>query len=79
MKIIEEKPFNFAFECRGCKSQLVAEAEDVSVDYFGPNYGGDSPTRGYYVTCPVCGTDKVLEYSQTTPKVRELADSKEKR
>jgi len=74
VKIVQEQPFGFEFECRGCRSQLVAEIADVKVGYFGANYGGERPVRKYYVSCPVCGTDRVLEYNQTTPKVREQAD-----
>jgi hypothetical protein len=79
MRVIEEKPFNVEFECRCCKSKLQAEPEDVKIGYFGANYGGDTPDREYYVTCPVCGTDKILKHNELTPKVRELADSKEKK
>lgn len=80
MKVIDEKPFNFEFECRCCHSRLAAEASDVKVGYFGANYGGDTPERGYYVDCVVCGTTRQLDYyKETTPNVRELADSKEKR
>lgn len=77
MRIIEEKPFEIEFECRVCKSRLVAEAEDVQVGYFGANYGGDTPERGYYVTCPVCETIRQLDRDHVTPKVRALAESKE--
>lgn len=79
MKVVEEKPFGVEFECRCCKSRLLAEADDVKVGYFGANYGGDSPSREYYVTCVVCGTDKTLKHNELTPKVRELADNKEKK
>jgi C4-type Zn-finger protein len=79
MKIVDEKPFNFGFECRVCKSQLVAEIDDVKVGYFGANYGGDTPDREYYVTCPVCETDRILKYNETTPKVRQRADRTDRR
>ena len=73
MKITREQPFGFEFECRGCKSQLVAEIEDVRVGYFGGG-GDERPSREYYVECPVCGTHRVIEYNKTTPKVRAQAD-----
>lgn len=79
MKIVHERPFSYEFTCRGCKSQLVAETEDVQVGYFGANYGGDSPEREYCVTCPICGTDHIIERSRTTPNVRANADRKEKK
>jgi hypothetical protein len=79
MKIVDEQPFNYEFTCRGCKSQLIAEADDVLVGYFGANYGGDLPDRQYYVTCPVCETDKTLKHGDVTPRVRAMADRKEKK
>ena len=79
MKIVDEKPSGFEFECRGCKSRLLAEVEDVKVGYFGANYGGDTPDREYYVTCPVCGTDRVLKYNETTPKMRQHGDRTDRR
>lgn len=79
MKIVDEKPYGIEFNCQACKSQLIAEIDDVKVGYFGANYGGDVPTRQYYVECPVCGTHRILKYSELTPKVRETADRKEKR
>jgi DNA-directed RNA polymerase subunit RPC12/RpoP len=79
VKITREQPFGFEFECRGCKSQLVAEIGDVKVGYFGANYGGDSPEREYYVDCPVCGTHRILKYNEVTPKVREQADKTDRR
>jgi|GEM_PF-3567571 len=79
MKIVQERPFNYEFTCRSCKSQLIAEAEDVLVGYFGANYGGDRPERLYYVTCSVCGTDKTLEDGKVPPKVRAMADLKEEK
>lgn len=75
MRIVEEKPFEHEFECPTCKSRLVAEAGDVKFGYFGANYGGDTSTRECYVTCPVCGTDKVLDRTDVTPKVREQAEA----
>lgn len=79
MKIVDEKPYNFEFECRGCRSRLAAEIGDVKVGYFGANYGGDTPERRYYVECPVCGTNRVLEWNGVTPKVREQADHTDKK
>ncbi len=79
MKIVDEKPFNFRFQCRSCTSRLVAEIDDVKVGYFGANYGGDTPDREYYVECPVCGTTRILKYNETTPKVRERADRTDRR
>ena len=79
MKIVDQKPFSFHFKCRGCKSKLVAEIEDVKVGYFGANYGGDTPSRQYYVSCPVCGTNHILKDHELTPKVRERADRTDRR
>lgn len=76
MKVVDEKPFNYEFECRGCKSKLVAEAGDVRVGQFGAM--GDYE-RAYYVTCPVCDSDHRLKYTDLTPKVRTMADRKERR
>jgi hypothetical protein len=76
VKIVDEKPFNYEFECRGCKSKLAAEAKDVKVGLFGSMGDYD---REYYVECPVCGTIRTLEYTQLTPKVQAMADRKEKR
>lgn len=76
VKIVKEQPFEYEFTCNGCGSQLIAEIDDVKVGNFGAGYGGDLPERGYYVTCPVCDTDKKLDRSETTPKVRQVADEK---
>jgi uncharacterized protein YlaI len=78
VKIIDEKPFGFEFECESCKSRLQAEADDVRIGYYGANYGGERPVRGFYVKCPVCETEKRLEDSDVPPKVRTLAQLKER-
>lgn len=64
MKVVKEQPFGFEFECRGCKSQLVAKIGDVRIGYFGANYGGDTSDR---------------EHNETTPKVREQANKTNRR
>lgn len=74
MKVLEELPYGFEFTCDGCGSRLAAEASDVKVGYFGPSWGGETPERHYYVTCVVCGTNRLLESDQLTPRVQELAD-----
>lgn len=78
MKIVDGKPFEYQFACRACKSELIAEADDIQIGYFGPNYGGETPERRYYVTCPVCGTDHVLPFTPP-PNVRHAADRKGKK
>jgi predicted RNA-binding Zn-ribbon protein involved in translation (DUF1610 family) len=77
MKIIEAN--SPRFECRSCKSILEIEPQDVAVGYFGANYGGDTPEREYYVTCPICGTDKILRSGEISPAARKAADNKENR
>lgn len=79
MKVVRVSSPGFEFTCRKCKSVLVAEADDVLVGYFGANYGGDTPSREYYVTCAVCGTIRILKYHELTPNMRAAADKKERR
>jgi hypothetical protein len=79
MKVIDSRPFSFAFECRACGSKLEAEAADVKVGYFGPNWGGETPERLYYVSCVVCGTDRTLPCGKVPPLVQELADKTDPR
>ena len=76
MKVLDEGPSDFYYEftCKGCKAKLAAEADDVTTGYFGANYGGDRPTKGYYVTCPRCGTDFKLETDKIPLLVRQRAD-----
>lgn len=76
MKIIDEKPFNVQFVCVGCSSTLEAEAEDVTMGRFGGDYGGGIGKIRYYVTCPVCYTQKFLDEDKVPPKVRDMANRK---
>lgn len=50
MKIVKEGKWEHPFTCTGCKSELVAEANDVQYT----NYGDDGSV--FYVQCPQCGT-----------------------
>ena len=72
MKIVDEKPFNFEFECRGCKSKLAAEPKDVRMST-------SDEGREYYVTCPLCGTYREVPYQFLTPKVLAMADRRGRR
>lgn len=80
MKILDDGPagFHHEFTCKGCQAKLAAEAADVHVGYFGANYGGDRPAREYYVECPRCGTDHVLDRNQIPAAVRQKVDNEEK-
>jgi len=79
VKILDEGPsdFHHKFTCKGCKAKLAAETNDVVVGYFGSNYGGDRPTREYYVECPRCGTDHKLDRNKIPMMVRQKADQKQ--
>ena len=81
MQILDEGPSNFHYEfkCKGCKAKLAATEDDVKVGYFGANYGGDTPSREYYVECPRCGTDRILERNRIPRMVQLKADETEKR
>ena len=73
-KILEEKPWAWIFECRSCHTKVEAGVDDVECAYFGANYGGDSPELGYYVVCPVCGTDNESRWKVSIPpKAKEGA------
>lgn len=53
MKILKRAEWKHEFTCRGCKSTLLAEADDVRVGDFGSC--GDYDTE-FYVECPICET-----------------------
>lgn len=62
MKVLEEVapvPWTQEFECKGCKSKLKAEEEDIRArqETQTPAYASDTT---YYVVCPVCSTDHYL-------------------
>jgi C4-type Zn-finger protein len=57
MEVVE---FKYEFTCLGCGAKLRAAQSDVKTGYFGANYGGDTPYKALYVTCPVCDRDHEL-------------------
>lgn len=61
MKVLKRVPWAYKFTCKGCKSELVAEANDVKVTNFEEdNY--------HYVECPGCGTQhKFMNAWKTLP------------
>lgn len=75
MKIVEAKPFAHEFACKGCGSQLIAEAEDVRKGDFSSCLS-DGHNYQYYVVCPVCNSDNIIDRKLVTPKVAEMAESK---
>lgn len=53
MKIIKRVEWSKTCTCRGCKSELLVEADDVQIASFGSM--GDYEDE-FYVECPVCKT-----------------------
>ena len=75
MQVIEEKPFEHSFECKKCHSQLVADENDVLYGDFG-SAAFDSTNLQFFVTCPVCETDNIIDRSLISPKVEKIARAK---
>lgn len=75
MKVIEEKPFEYDFECRQCQSRLVADENDVLYGDFG-SAAFDTTNLQFFVTCPVCETDTIVQRNLVPPKVQKLAMAK---
>lgn len=75
MKVIEAKPWIYAFECKSCGSKLEAEAEDVKIGDFGSM--GEYETHPY-VSCPVCEGVTKIPWNKMVPKVTALAEGKSK-
>lgn len=73
MEIVEEKPYKYHFDCKCCQSKLIADSNDVHIGSFGASYGGESGERRYYVVCPVCETNNLLEDADVPPKVQNIA------
>jgi hypothetical protein len=70
MKVLKKVPWTHSFTCAGCKSELEAEAVDVRCGTFGGSYC-ESGDEGYYVTCPECQTDLLLDgHGEAKPVVR---------
>lgn len=77
MKILKENPF-LKFTCKGCKSVLKADPEDVLCSLaWESNYcGGD---EYFYVLCPICrvehriDTAERLLSSELAAKARQAA------
>lgn len=64
MKVIEKKEWNYTFTCRGCKSTLETQPEDVKKASFGVY---DDFETEYYVTCPECLTENTIPKSKIWP------------
>ncbi len=75
MKVIEAKPWVYAFKCRSCGSKLEAGPEDVKIGDFGSM--GDYESNPY-ATCPICERDCIIPWSKLVPKVEVLARAKSK-
>lgn len=52
MKILKIVPWSEKIKCKGCKSELEVESEDMRTGRFGVY---DEFETKYYVVCPVCG------------------------
>ena len=64
MKVIKRVPWSHKFTCRGCKSELEAEPNDVRFGEFGAvAYAGESGEMKFYVRCTVCESDHILKDS----------------
>jgi len=70
MKIEKEKPFQFKYTCRTCKSKLIAEAEDVCC-YYIPGEGYE-----YRVVSPTCDAHEFVPTKLLTPRVIQMAQRK---
>lgn len=72
IEIVDQKEWRVEVECRGCRSILRIESEDV---LFG-TFGGDWVAPGdphFYVPCPVCETDAWVDSKLLTPKIEREA------
>lgn len=75
MKVIENKPWAFPFDCKGCGSKLEAEVRDVRVRIVG---SFDDFETEYYVTCAVCETLHKVPFNRITPAVDQSARANSK-
>ena len=71
MKVLKRaSPWTHKFTCKGCHSELEAEASDVKVGEFGGvAYAGESGETKYYVICIVCRTNHILKDKQVPQDV----------
>ncbi len=68
MKVIKAKSW-MIYECGGCKSKLEADIGDVWCSA-GTDISG-TYDEDYYITCPVCGTNRHLSYKEVPPKAKK--------
>lgn len=79
MRTVEEHPFEYPFTCETCKSQYVAEADDIKFGRFGGiGYAGEPGTPKFYVNCPstTCGQINFIDNKMVPPNVQKLAQAK---
>lgn len=76
MKVTKRSKWTRTLRCKGCKSELEIEADDVRQGDFGCGYGDDHDFK-FYVHCAVC---KEVNFVGALPgHVEELAQSKRRR
>lgn len=54
-------------KCSGCKAVVSITIDDVSIGFYGANYGGDTPEEHICASCCVCGTDIRLDPAYSAP------------
>jgi hypothetical protein len=71
MKVVKARPpWKHKFTCKGCQTELEAEASDVRIGTFNAcYYAGDNGEQKYYVKCSVCGTDHIVPDSRVPQDV----------
>ncbi len=68
MKILKRNDWSHRFTCTGCKSELLAEPDDIKAGTFGGSYC-ETGDLAWYVECVVCGTDLILDgHASAKPK-----------
>ena len=66
MKVLETPPeWTAEVTCR-CETKLQLFENDLLTGHFGPNWGGETPEKRPYVTCPHCKDDIQLKWADTS-------------
>lgn len=78
VKILKGPPeFTVTQDCPGCKASLEATAVDMKIVSFWPNWGGETPDKDLYFSCPVCDYDvRVKGYPHSLMTRIEKRDQK---
>lgn len=72
VKVLREHPW-WRFNCPNCLSHLEASPTDVEYAWFGANWGGESPEKRFYVSCPICGENNFVPNDKLTNAIEQQA------